>query len=76
MICGREDKIVDPREVESAVLGLPNFRLVMLDNCGHAPQLELPRVINPLVAKFLQEHASPPRPAAGKEPRPALAAQA
>jgi pimeloyl-ACP methyl ester carboxylesterase len=55
VICGREDKIVDPLHVESVVKDLPNFRFVMIDRCGHAPQLETPRVINRLVTDFLTE---------------------
>ena len=55
VICGREDKIVDPYHVENVVSGLANFRCVMLDNCGHAPQLEMPGVVNRLVADFLLE---------------------
>ena len=49
MICGREDRIVDPYQVEEVVAGLPNFRFVMLDRCGHAPQLEMPQIVNRLV---------------------------
>jgi pimeloyl-ACP methyl ester carboxylesterase len=55
VICGREDRIVDPYHVERVVSGLPNFRFIMLDRCGHAPQLEMPRVVNRLVTDFLCE---------------------
>jgi pimeloyl-ACP methyl ester carboxylesterase len=55
VICGREDRIVDPYHVEEVVSGLSNFRFVMLDRCGHAPQLEMPRVVNRLVTDFLCE---------------------
>ncbi len=53
VICGREDRIVDPHEVHEAVKDLPNYRFVMVPNCGHAPQLECPRLINRLVVEFL-----------------------
>jgi pimeloyl-ACP methyl ester carboxylesterase len=53
VICGREDRIVDPYVVEKAVTKHANFRFEMLDRCGHAPQLEMPRTVNPLILDFL-----------------------
>jgi len=53
VICGREDRIVDPHEVHAAVKDLPNYRFVMVPNCGHAPQLECSRLVNRLVVDFL-----------------------
>ena len=53
VICGREDRIVNPHAVQEAVKNIPNFRFVMVPNCGHAPQLECPRLINRLVVEFL-----------------------
>lgn len=53
VICGREDRIVDPHAVEEAVKDIPNYRFVMVPNCGHAPQLECPKLINRLVVDFL-----------------------
>jgi len=53
VICGREDRIVNPHAVEEAVKNIPNYRFVMVPNCGHAPQLECPRLINRLVVEFL-----------------------
>ena len=55
VICGSEDQIVDPQHVQEAVEALPNFRVEMIPRCGHAPQLEAPHIVNPLVVKFLQE---------------------
>jgi pimeloyl-ACP methyl ester carboxylesterase len=53
VICGREDRIVDPHAVHDAVKDIPNYRFVMVPNCGHAPQLECSRLINRLVVEFL-----------------------
>ena len=53
VICGREDKIVDPHEVYDAVKEIPNYQFVMLPRCGHAPQLERSRLINRMVLEFL-----------------------
>jgi pimeloyl-ACP methyl ester carboxylesterase len=53
VICGREDRIVDPKEVYEAVKGIPNYQFVMIPRCGHAPQLERSRLINRMVLDFL-----------------------
>lgn len=53
VVCGREDRIVDPYAVRESVAGISNYQFVMLPNCGHAPQLELPRQVNRLVTDFL-----------------------
>jgi len=55
VICGREDRIVDSRVVRAAVEGLSNYRLVMIPRCGHAPQLERPKLVNRLVLDFLKD---------------------
>ncbi len=60
VICGREDRIVDSSVVQSAVEGLPNYRLVMIPKCGHAPQLEHPQVVNRLVLEFLKGNSRRP----------------
>ncbi|WP_254509488.1 alpha/beta fold hydrolase [Anatilimnocola floriformis] len=53
VVCGREDRIVDPLAVKEAVKEIPNHRFLMIPNCGHAPQLECSRLINRLVSEFL-----------------------
>lgn len=53
VICGREDRIVDPHAVHQAVKDLPNYRFMMIPNCGHAPQLERSRFVNRRVLEFL-----------------------
>lgn len=63
VVCGREDRIVDPTQCQSAVQGLPNFRFQMLDRCGHAPQLEHPQLINRMVEEFLLEDSPRAQPA-------------
>jgi len=68
VICGEQDRIVDPHHVQRVVTGLPNFKFVMLPKCGHAPQLEQPRVVNRLVLDFLR--AEPPAAVAAAAPAP------
>jgi pimeloyl-ACP methyl ester carboxylesterase len=53
LVVGREDRIVDPRQVIEAAALLPRGRLVVLDGCGHAPQIERADVVNQLVIDFL-----------------------
>ena len=57
VICGREDRIVDPNAVYEAVKDIPNYSFVMVPHGGHAPQLEHPRLINRLVVEFLDSAA-------------------
>jgi pimeloyl-ACP methyl ester carboxylesterase len=64
VICGEQDQIVDPHYVRETVSGLPNFHFKMLPHCGHAPQLEQPRIVNRLVVDFLEKHGSQEPPAA------------
>jgi pimeloyl-ACP methyl ester carboxylesterase len=54
VICGREDRIVDTHIVQEAVAPLPNFRCVTISQCGHAPQLEQPQLVNRMVVSFLK----------------------
>lgn len=56
VICGREDRIVDPHAVRNAVEDIPNYEFRMISNCGHAPQLERPRLINRIVLEFLKSN--------------------
>jgi pimeloyl-ACP methyl ester carboxylesterase len=58
VICGREDRIVDPQAVYEAVKDIPNYRFVMVPRCGHAPQLECSRLINRMVVEFLDSDAA------------------
>ena len=53
IICGHEDRIVDPFEVAELVQGLPNLTFRLLPECGHAPQIECATRVNDLVVHFL-----------------------
>ncbi len=56
LVVGREDRIVDSKESIEAARGLPQGRVVVLENCGHAPQIEKAAVVNRLVAEFIRRH--------------------
>jgi pimeloyl-ACP methyl ester carboxylesterase len=55
LVCGKEDQVVDPRQAAEAVKELPNYRTLMLEKCGHAPQIEMARRVNRVVRDFLLE---------------------
>lgn len=50
---GQEDRIVDPREGEIAASELLHGHYLSIPNCGHAPQIEKPWLVNRLVVHFL-----------------------
>jgi pimeloyl-ACP methyl ester carboxylesterase len=53
LVSGREDRIVDPRTAAEAARLLPRGRHLCIPQCGHAPQMEKPRLVNRLVVRFL-----------------------
>lgn len=54
VICGGSDRIVDTQIVQEAVAPLPNYQCVTIADCGHAPQLEQPQIVNRLIVNFLR----------------------
>ncbi|HMP02018.1 MAG TPA: alpha/beta hydrolase [Gemmatales bacterium] len=83
IICGAEDQIVETQPIVEAVRDLPMFRTVVIPRCGHAPQIEKPRLVNKLVKRFLTGAPLQREPAgqaelvasadSGRLPAPALA---
>ena len=63
LVSGRDDRIVDPRHAAEAARLLPQGHHVSIPQCGHAPQMEKPWLVNRLVVHFLTS----PRP--GPQPR-------
>jgi pimeloyl-ACP methyl ester carboxylesterase len=53
LISGGEDRIVDPVQAEEAARLLPRGQFLPIPQCGHAPQVEKPRLINRVVVDFL-----------------------
>jgi pimeloyl-ACP methyl ester carboxylesterase len=62
VVSGREDKIVDPRAARAAAALLPNGYYRCIPQCGHAPQMERPRLTNRLVLHFLSSSRPRARP--------------
>jgi pimeloyl-ACP methyl ester carboxylesterase len=63
LVSGEEDRIVDPKAAAAAARLLPRGHYLCLPQCGHAPQLERPWLVNRIVLHFLTS----PRPVADKE---------
>ncbi len=59
LLCGKEDRIVDPIQARDAVADLPNFKVVLIPRCGHAPQIERSALVNRLVVEFLKQPLFP-----------------
>jgi pimeloyl-ACP methyl ester carboxylesterase len=60
LIGGKEDKIIDHLEGERAAVEMQNGHWLSLPRCGHAPQIEMARLVNRLVVHFLTS----PKPSA------------
>jgi pimeloyl-ACP methyl ester carboxylesterase len=70
LVVGKQDRIVNPDEAIEAARRLPHGEVVVLPNCGHAPQIEEAQTVNQLVVEFLV------RPAACGLARPSTFANA
>lgn len=62
IVSGQEDRIVDPGTAAEAVHELPQGEFMLIPNCGHAPQLEKPGLINRVVVDFLTKTIREPEP--------------
>ena len=62
LVSGRDDRIVDPAQAERAAGLLPNGLFLSIPQCGHAPQLEKPWLVNRLVVHFLTSPEPQSRP--------------
>jgi pimeloyl-ACP methyl ester carboxylesterase len=63
LVSGREDRIVSAAHAAEAARSLQHGRYICLKNCGHAPQMEKPWLINRLVLHFLTSPTASVRPA-------------
>jgi len=61
LVSGQDDRIVDPAEAELASRQLAQGQYVCIPQCGHAPQMEKPKLINRLVVDFLTSPTPVPR---------------
>ena len=52
IVWGRQDKILGTKDAAKFAKGIPNSKLIWLDNCGHVPHLEQPQVTAEAILKF------------------------
>lgn len=57
VVCGRQDRIVPPRDAAIFTERIPGARLDCIEDCGHLPQLEHPTRFNRLLEELIAEHA-------------------
>ena len=62
LVSGREDRIVDPSHAAEASRLLPQGQYLSIPQCGHAPQMERPWLVNRLVVHFLTSPRPSTRP--------------
>ncbi|MEO9365671.1 MULTISPECIES: alpha/beta fold hydrolase [Candidatus Nitrosocaldus] len=54
VIWGKDDRIIPVRYAEQFI-DMPNCRLILLENCGHRPHVEVSNVFNEYVRFFLKQ---------------------
>jgi pimeloyl-ACP methyl ester carboxylesterase len=57
LIWGKNDKVTPPFVAEDFHKLIPNSELAFIDQCGHAPMMEVPAAFNQILEKFLQAQA-------------------
>jgi pimeloyl-ACP methyl ester carboxylesterase len=57
LIWGKNDKVTPPFVAEDFHKLIPNSELAFIDQCGHAPMMEVPLAFNQILENFLQAHA-------------------
>jgi pimeloyl-ACP methyl ester carboxylesterase len=62
LVSGDDDKIVDTAVAAEAAGRLPQGHYLSIPQCGHAPQMEKPWLINRLVVHFLSSARPSTRP--------------
>lgn len=55
VVWGKEDRVINYRNAEVFVERIPNARMVLLDDVGHAPMVEVPEESAQLFREFLAE---------------------
>jgi pimeloyl-ACP methyl ester carboxylesterase len=56
LIWGKNDTITPPMVAEEFKKLLPNSELHWIDQCGHAPMMEVPTEFNAIFSEFLSKH--------------------
>jgi pimeloyl-ACP methyl ester carboxylesterase len=62
LVAGRDDRIVNPEHAKDASRDLPRGHFLSVPQCGHAPHMEHPWLLNRLVVHFLTHPRPSPTP--------------
>jgi len=65
ILWGRQDELLNPSDAAALDRTLPNSRAVLIDECGHIPQIEQPEQFHHLVREFLTASDAPGRDSTG-----------
>lgn len=57
LVWGKQDRVVPVQQLDAAKKYILHARAMVLDECGHAPQIEHPEKFNALVRAFVREEA-------------------
>ena len=57
LIWGKNDKVTPPFVAEDFHKLIPNSELAFIDQCGHAPMMEVPTAFNEILEQFLKAQA-------------------
>jgi pimeloyl-ACP methyl ester carboxylesterase len=55
VLWGQNDKMI-PAKYASPLIGLENFRVILIDHCGHRPHADAPKIFNNAVLSFLAKN--------------------
>jgi pimeloyl-ACP methyl ester carboxylesterase len=58
VIVGEHDRLTPPTDADHLVAGLPNARLVTIDQAGHMSNIENPDAVNAALLNFLYSNAT------------------
>lgn len=58
VIVGKQDALTPPERSEEIAAGLPNAKLIVLENCGHLASLEQPEIVSDLFEDFFLAEAA------------------
>lgn len=53
LVWGKQDIVTPPEVAEEFYFHLPNAKLEFIDNCGHVPMMEQPKLFNQYLNQFL-----------------------
>ncbi|WP_026736125.1 alpha/beta fold hydrolase [Fischerella sp. PCC 9605] len=56
ILWGEADDMLPPEDAEKFQQDIANSKLIKLNNCGHAPQLEQPQITSQKILQFLNHH--------------------